>query len=79
MDKEQNLIDVALEEADELFFKILEEYPELDNQDPRRSAILLGLMTNCIVQLRLRGWSHKELINEVLDYIDCADRIDQEE
>ena len=74
-DKEDNLINVALDESNDIFFKILDDYPELDSQDPRRTAVLLSLMTNCIIQLYGRGWTERELVNEVFDHCEIARNI----
>jgi hypothetical protein len=68
IDKEDNLIKIGIEEGNEIFFKILDDYPELEEKDPRRGAVLLSLMTNCVVQLHAMGWSEKNLVNEVFDW-----------
>lgn len=82
IDKEDNLIKVAIDEGNEIFFKILDDYPELDNEDPRRTAVLLSIMTNCVVQLYARGWNEKALVNEVFDWCqnsrDLMDDIDKD-
>jgi len=70
IDKEDNLIKIATEEGDNIFFEILKNHPELDKNDPRQTAIIFSIMTNCIVQLYGRGWTERELINEVFDH--CA-------
>jgi hypothetical protein len=72
MSKEDNLIDVGINEGNEIFFKILEDYPQLNDNDPRQSAVLLSLMTNCIVRLHIMGWNEKSLINEVFDHCEIA-------
>lgn len=74
-DKIQNLIDIALAEGDEIFFKLLDQCPEINEDDPRRTAMLLGFMTNCIVQLHARGWSERDLINEVFTHCEIARNI----
>lgn len=70
--KVDTLINVGVKEGDEIFFKILEEYPELDENDPRQAAVLLSIMTNCIIQLHARGWTERDLINEVFDHCEIA-------
>ena len=72
MDKEDNLIKFGIEEGNKIFFKILDEYPELNDKDPRQSAVLLSLMTNCIVRLHMTGWSEKSLVNEVFNHCEIA-------
>jgi hypothetical protein len=81
MDKKiDNLIEVGIEEGNEIFFKILKEYPELDENDERKESLILSLMTNCIVQLHMRGWSEKNLVNEVFDWCEIArDLMDEED
>lgn len=71
-DKDQNLIDVGIEEGNQIFFKILDEYPILDENDGRRLSVLLSLMTNCIVQLHLNGYSERMLIDEVFHWCEVA-------
>ena len=72
IDKEDNLIKIAIAEGDEIFFDILDEHPVLDEHDPRRLAIVLSIMTNCLVHLHLHGWSEQELVNEVFDHCKIA-------
>ena len=79
IDKEDNLIKIGIDEGNEIFFKILDDYPELDEDDPRRGAVLLSLMTNCVVQLHLQGWSEKNLVNEVFDWCKIAREIIEED
>ena len=69
-DKEQNLINTMIEEGDELFLKLLDDYPILENNDHRQETLLLNLMTNCVSRLHLLGWTEKDLCNEVFDW--CA-------
>jgi hypothetical protein len=69
-DKEQNLIKTMIEEGDELFLKLLDDYPILENNDHRQETLLLNLMTNCVSRLHLLGWTEKDLCNEVFDW--CA-------
>jgi len=69
-DKEQNLIKTMIEEGDELFLKLLNDYPILENNDHRQETLLLNLMTNCVSRLHLLGWTEKDLCNEVFDW--CA-------
>lgn len=78
-DKEDKLIQVGINEGNEIFFKILDDYPELDEKDPRRGAVLLSMMTNCVVQLHLSGWSEKSLVNEVFDWCKIAREIVEED
>lgn len=79
IDKEDKLIKVGIDEGNEIFFKILDDYPELDEDDPRRGAVLLSLMTNCVVQLHLSGWNEKSLVNEVFDWCKIAREIIEED
>jgi hypothetical protein len=72
MSKEDKLIEVGINEGNNIFFKILDDYPELNNEDPRQSALLLSLMTNCIVRLHIMGWSEKDLVKEVFDHCEIA-------
>ena len=76
IDKEDNLINIAIAEGDEIFFKILDEHPPLDQDDPRRTAMIFSIMTNCIVHLHLMGWSERELVKEVFDHCEIARDID---
>lgn len=75
MDKEDRLINIGVEEGNNIFFKILDDYPQMDKNDPRQVAILLSLMTNCVVQLHIRGWSEQDLVNEVFDHCKIAREI----
>jgi hypothetical protein len=70
--KEDNLIKIAIDEGDNIFSEILDNNPELDKDDPRQTAIILSILTNCIVHLHLRGWTERELINEVFDHCNIA-------
>ena len=72
IDKEDNLIKTAIAEGDEIFFKILDEHPVLDEHDPRRTAMIFSIMTNCIVHLHLMGWRERELVKEVFDHCEVA-------
>lgn len=79
-DKEDKLIQIGIDEGNEIFFKMLDDYPELDEKDPRRGAVLLSMMTNCVVQLHLSGWSEQNLVNEVFDWCQIArDIVDQDD
>ena len=77
--KEDRLIKVGIDEGTELFFKILEDYPELDEDDPRQGAMFFSLFTNCIVRLHHKGWSERELINEIFTWCKFARDIDNDE
>jgi hypothetical protein len=78
-DKEDNLIKIGTAEGDEIFFKILDDHTPLDKDDPRRTAIIFSIMTNCIVHLHIMGWTERELINEVFNHCEIArDITDQE-
>jgi hypothetical protein len=79
IDKEDNLINTAIKEGDEIFFKILDEHPVLDEHDPRRTSIVFSIMTNCIVHLHMMGWSEQQLVNEVFDHCEIARRIARED
>ena len=69
---EDNLIKIGIEEGNQIFYKILEDFPKIDSDDPRLCSVLLSLMTNCVVQLHLHGYSEKELVNEVFDWCEIA-------
>lgn len=75
MDKIDNLIKVATDEADAMFFDLLEQYPELDADDPRMSAVLMSMMTNCIIQLHARGFTERDLVNHVFDFCELSRQI----
>ena len=77
--KEDNLINIGIKEGDDIFFKILNQYPELDDKDLRRGAVLLSLMTNAVVQLHASGWSEQALVNEVFDHCKIAQDIMNED
>jgi hypothetical protein len=75
MNKEQienTTMNVGFENADEIFSNILDDFPELDEHDLRRSSLILGLMTNCIHYLHTTGWSEKRLVAEVFDHCEIA-------
>ena len=71
-DKEDNLIEYGIAYADTVFIKLLEDHPVLDENDHRSDSIIFSLMTSCIQRLHLRGWSEKELVNEVFDHCEIA-------
>ena len=71
---EDNLIEYGIDYADMVFTKLLEDHPILDDNDHRSDAIMLSMMTNCIQRLHLRGWSTKELVNEVFDHCELAQK-----
>lgn len=73
MNTQDNLIDTAMKEGAEIFFAILDQYPELDDNDSRRTTVMLSLYTNTIIQLRARGFTERELVNMVFDYCDISD------
>ena len=77
--KEDNLINIGLNEGNDLFFKILEAYPELDDLDPRQGAMFFSLFTNCIVRLHQKGWNERELINEIFTWCEIARDMDNDE
>lgn len=79
IDKEDKLIQVGIDEGNEVFFKILDDYPRLDKEDPRREAVLLSIMTNCVVQLHAMGWPEKKLVNEVFDWCEIAREMFEED
>jgi hypothetical protein len=62
------IFDAIIREGDDLFFEILKDYPELDEDDYRRETLLVTLLTNCIVHLHEYGWSEKALNEEVNKY-----------
>lgn len=72
---EDRLIQVGIDAGNEIFFKMLDDYPELDEKDPRRGAVLLSMMTNCVVQLHLAGWSEQSLVNEIFNWCRVARNI----
>jgi hypothetical protein len=68
MNKEDNLIHTAIQEADAIFLQMLADYPQMDEEDHRQETVLLGMMTNCIARLHILGWGERELCNEVFDW-----------
>jgi hypothetical protein len=72
INKEDNLIKASMDEGNDVFFDILENYPVLDKDDCRRSAVLFAVMTSCIGYLHLEGWSEQQLVNEVFDHCELA-------
>ena len=74
-----NLVNAGIQEGDDIFFKILKDYPEINDDDPRRLCILSRIMTNCIVQLHLNGYTEQELVNEVFDWCEIARNLLNEE
>jgi len=76
---EDATIDFGLDEGDRIFNAILDDYPELDENDHRRSSIMLNLFTQTAQYLHVAGWTEKELVNEVFDHCEIAQRwmIDQ--
>lgn len=70
--KEDKLIKIGIDEGNNIFFDILDNYPELDKNDPRQTSVLFALMTNCIVHLHISGYTEKELVNEVFDHCKLA-------
>ena len=69
---EDATINFGCVEGDRLFLSILDDYPELDYNDHRRTSILMAMLTNAIQYLHTRGWSEKELVNEVFDHCQIA-------
>ena len=69
---EDATIKFGCEEGDRIFNKILDDYPELDENDLRRTTIVLGLLTNAAAYLHLDGWSLQTLVNEVFDHCRMA-------
>jgi len=77
---EDATIKFGCEEGDRIFKDLLDEYPELDQNDMRRSTIMLSLMTNAAQYLHLTGWSVQSLVNEVFDHCDIASKwLDEDE
>lgn len=74
-DIEDNLINIGIKEGDDIFFKIMDQYPKLDDKDLRRQAVLLSLMTNAVEQLHASGWSEQALVNEVFEHCKIAQDI----
>jgi hypothetical protein len=71
-DKEDNLINSMIEEADAMFLKLLDDYPILDDDDHRQATLILSLVTNGIARLHVLGWTEKDLCNEVFDWCEQA-------
>ncbi|CAB4151432.1 hypothetical protein UFOVP592_16 [uncultured Caudovirales phage] len=71
---EDATIKFGCEEGDRIFNKILDDYPELDENDLRRSTIVLGLLTNAAAYLHINGWSVQSLVNEVFDHCEMASK-----
>jgi hypothetical protein len=69
---EDTTMNIGFEYGDEIFLKVLEDFPELDEHDMRRSSLLLCLMTNCIQYLHTNGWTEKLLVREVFDHCEIA-------
>lgn len=65
-------IKFGCEESDRIFDAILKDYPELDDNDLRRSSIVLGIMTSAAAYLHINGWSERELIDLVWDHCEMA-------
>ena len=78
-DKQDQLINYGTAEADKIFLKILVDYPELDENDLRRSSLIFAMFTNCVQYLHMKGWSEKELINEVFSHCETAREYDYDE
>lgn len=76
---EDATIKFGCEEGDRIFNKILEDYPELDENDLRRSTIVLGLLTNAAAYLHVNGWSVQSLVNEVFDHCEMASKWQDED
>lgn len=66
------LQDVGILEAERIFKKIVDDFPELDEYDERQSMIVFALFAYSIQYLHDIGWSEKELINEVFDHCQIA-------
>ena len=65
-------------EGDRIFLSIIKDYPELDENDCRRSTIIFSLFTNAIQYLHATGWSEKSLVNAVFDHCEIAN-IDEDD
>jgi hypothetical protein len=77
---ENATIDFGCEEGDRIFLSIIKDYPELDENDCRRSTIIFSLFTNAIQYLHATGWSEKSLVKEVFDHCEIArDMIDEDD
>jgi len=61
---------VAFDESNAIFSKILDDYPKLNKDDTRRVAVLLNLLSNCIIQLHIAGLG-EERFNEIVKF-DCG-------
>ena len=54
-DKKLRLMKVGIEEGEKIFAKILKDYPELDNDDLRRTSVITSLLVHCLKMLESEG------------------------
>jgi len=69
---EHATIDFGLDEGDRIFQSILEDYPELDDGDHRRSSIIHTMFINAAQYLHIHGWSERELIEALFTHCEIA-------
>jgi len=65
-DQEQRLMKVGIEESEKIFAKLLKDYPELDNDDPRQLTVIATIFINCIKHLHREG-ADKEYLHSMID------------
>lgn len=61
MKTQDMLIKVGINAGEEIFNKILEQYPELDDSDVRQTAVVQSLLIECICYMYYSGTSQKFL------------------
>jgi hypothetical protein len=72
--KEDNLIQAVIQETDEIFFTLLENYPKKDKNDCRQQTFLHSMMFNCMVSLYDNDYTIKDIIHEAFSALEIYEK-----
>ena len=63
------MIEVGKKEAEDIFLKLLDDYPEYDDGS-RRHSLFMNLLINLAIYLNINGWTENELIEIMLEFLE---------
>jgi hypothetical protein len=59
------MVEVGRKEAEDIFLRLLHEYPEYDDGS-RRHSLFMNLLMNVAIYLNVNGWTEDELVQMML-------------
>lgn len=70
--KDDNLIEIGIQEAGRILCKVIDDFPEMDEEDIRLETTMLALFVYTCEYLYRTGYTEKDLVVEVFDHCEIA-------